>query len=220
MMFRAPKQDEMPAFEGGRIVFARSTDDGRTFLDSNVGFQQTPLPGQFKEVQAPSRGGQNLEMTYDNTQGPGRGTLWCIYADFGAGDADIFVRSSKDHGKTWSDPVRVDDDATKHHQWMPNLAVAGDGSLHAFFLDKRYDPENKLNGVTHAWSLDQGKTWRNERVTNQSWDGDKGRHQDGYPWIGDYLGVDAVGDEVWVAVPDASLDGPPGLAAAHVHRYP
>jgi hypothetical protein len=53
-------------------------------------------------------------------------------------------------------------------------------------------------------SLDGGATWTNQRVTTVSWDGDLGKHQEGFPFIGDYTGIGTSGDEVWGAFPDAS----------------
>jgi hypothetical protein len=97
---------------------------------------------------------------------------------------------------------------------MGNLAVAGDGSVHVFFLDKRHDPQHRLIDVTHAVSLDGGATWRNERVTAVSFDGDLGRHQSGAPFIGDYIGVAAHGNEVWAGVPEASNGKETVVAAA------
>src|SRR5207245_2395891 len=123
--------------------------------------------------------------------------LYCVYADATRDEADIYVRSSPDNGRTWRDPVLVNDDAPGAHQFMPNLAVAGDGSLHVFYMDKRYDPNHVLIDIVHATSLDGGATWTNERVSAVPYDGDLGVHQRGFPFIGDYIGVAAVGDDVW-----------------------
>jgi hypothetical protein len=196
---------------GGVAGFAASRDDGATFANTGS-FSYTPVAGAPRGTEAGAF--TNLELAFD-----AQNRLYAIYGDNTAGNADVVLRWSDDHGATWSDAVRVDDDATQHQQWLPGLAVAGDGSLQAFFLDRRYDPDDRLVGVTHAWSLDRGATWRNERVSNATWDADLGRHQDGYAWIGDYTGVAAAGDHVWAAVPDASLGGEPVLAAAHVARH-
>jgi hypothetical protein len=101
---------------------------------------------------------------------------------------------------------------------MPNMAIAGDGSLHAFWMDKSYDPEHRLIDVTHGVSLDGGATWSSERVTTISWDGDLGKHQEDFPFIGDYVGAGAVGDHVWAGFPDASNGQTTVMAAIHVHR--
>jgi hypothetical protein len=197
------------------VAFARSTDDGRTFLDAALGFQVKPIR-PFNESQY--RVGSGLELAYDLTDGPDAGTLYATFAASDRDEADVFVRSSRDDGRTWSEPVRVNDDEPGPHQWMPNLAVAGDGSVHVFFMDKRYTAEHRLIDITHAWSLDGGATWANERVSTLPYDGDLGVHQEGFPFIGDYLGVAAVGDDVWVGFPDASDGVTTVVAAGHAQR--
>jgi hypothetical protein len=188
--------------------FARSTDDAASFTDFNAGFPFTPIPSPFTE--SSYRTGTSFEMAYDTTGGPRAGTLYVITAEqtegAGADEADIYVRSSTDDGKTWGTAVRANQDPPGTHQFMPNLAVARDGSLHAFWMDKAYDGAHNHTfiDVTHGLSVDGGATWRTERVTNVSWDGELGKHQEGFPFIGDYTGVGASGDEVWAAFPDAS----------------
>jgi hypothetical protein len=200
-----------PTEGGSGVVFARSTDDGRTFLDANVGFRFKDIR-QFAESEA--RVGSGLELAYDLTEGPRKGTLYALYDAADLDEADVFVRSSTDDGRTWSPASRVNDDNTTSHQWMGNLAVAGDGSVHVFYMDKRHDPAHRLIDVTHAVSADGGQTWRNERVTAVSFDGDLGRHQSGAPFIGDYIGVAALGNEVWAGFPEASNGKETVVAAA------
>jgi hypothetical protein len=192
--------------------FARSTDDGATFSDANEGFTFRAIPGRFEE--SSYRTGTNLELAYDNTGGGFAGRLYCLTAErFGTDEADIILHWSDDDGLTWRGPVRVNNDTTDAHQFMGNLAVASDGSLHAFWMDKAYDPEHRLIDVTHAVSVDGGATWASERVTSRSWDGDLGKHQEDFPFIGDYNGAGASGDVVWGAFPDAS-DGQITVTAA------
>jgi hypothetical protein len=198
-----------------RPIVVRSTDQGRTWLDANSGFPFKPIPA-FKESKY--RVGSVIELAYDQTDGAARGTLYASYAAADKDESDIFVRSSKDDGKTWTEPARVNDDNTTAHQWMSNVAVAGDGSVHVFYMDKRYDPKHKLIDITHAISTDGGLTWANHRVTNVSFDGDLGVHQEGFPFIGDYLGVACVGTDCWAGFPAASMGGVPVIAAAHVQR--
>jgi hypothetical protein len=197
------------------VVFARSTDDGRTFLDSGVGFDFKPI-AQFTESKA--RVGSGLELAYDLTSGPGKGTLYALYAAADRDEADLFVRSSHDDGKTWSDAVRVNQDDAGPHQWNGNLAVAGDGSVHAVFMDKRYDPKHTFIDIVHAVSTDGGATWSEERATTRSFDGDLGRHQSGDPFIGDYIGVAALGPDVWAGIPDSSEGKETAIAAMHSHK--
>ncbi|MHB8586604.1 MAG: sialidase family protein [Thermoplasmatota archaeon] len=198
-------------------IVARSYDDGMTFLDSNDGFSFLPIQG-FNESKY--RAGSSMELAYDLTKGPDRGTLYITYAAAGlhgnASASNIYVRSSKDDGRTWSDAALVDPDPSGAHQWMPNIAVAGDGSLHVFYMDKQYNTNHTLIDLSHAVSVDGGKTWSTQRVSTLSYDGDLGRHQNGFPFIGDYLGVAAAGNDVWAGFPDASGGQTTVVAAAHV----
>ncbi|HUR69254.1 MAG TPA: sialidase family protein [Candidatus Thermoplasmatota archaeon] len=193
----------------------RSTDDGLTWIDANPGFSLKPIPS-FKESEY--RVGSKVELAYDLTDGPHRGTLYALYDSADRDEADLWLRTSADDGKTWSEGVLVNDDPEGSHQWMGQVAVAGDGSVHAFYMDKRYDPAHVLMDVTHAVSMDGGATWTNERVSALGFDGDKGIHQEGFPFIGDYIGAACVADDCWAAFPDASVTDVPVVAAAHVHR--
>jgi hypothetical protein len=200
-------------------VVVRSHDDGITWTDSNLGFSFLPIR-QFNESKY--RETSLIELAYDLTKGASHGTLYATYAAAGrdgcATASNIYFRSSKDDGKTWSDPVLVDNDTGNAHQWMPNIAVASDGSLHIFYMDKQYDPKHVLIDISHAVSIDGGKTWFHERVSTVSYDGNVGRHQEGFPFIGDYLGVDAAGTNVWASFPDASNGKTTVVAAAHAFK--
>src|SRR5581483_2311119 len=79
-------------------IVVRSTDDGMTWLDENPGFKFKPI-APFKESKY--RVGSVVELAYDLTSGPNKGTLYASYAAADRDEADIFVRSSKDDGKTW-----------------------------------------------------------------------------------------------------------------------
>ncbi|MEA3200877.1 MAG: hypothetical protein QOE90_2305 [Thermoplasmata archaeon] len=204
------------ADQGDKVWRSESKDDGKTFSDPAPVFTKAPIVGQFSESKY--RTGTNFECRFDvGANSTRKGALYCLYADASRDEADEWMRASTDMGKSWSDPVRVNDDNAGTHQFIGDFAIAGDGSLHAFFFDKRYDPAHKLIDITHALSTDGGKTWTNERVTTRSWDGDLGKHQEGFPFIGDYIGADCVGLHCWAGFPDAT-PGITVIAAAHVER--
>jgi hypothetical protein len=199
--------------------FARSTDDGATFSDFKEGFSLRTIPGVFDE--SSYRTGTGYELAYDDSGGEHDGRLYALTAErLGADEADIVLHWSDDDGDTWSGPVRVNSDPEGTHQFMPNLAVAGDGSLHAFFMDKSHDADHghAWIDVTHALSSDGGQTWTSERVTSVSWDGELGKHQEDFPFIGDYVGAAAVGDHVWAGFPDTSDGQTSMVAAIHVMK--
>lgn len=196
-------------------IVVRSTDDGLIWTDSNAGFTFKPIPGQFSE--SDYRITNNVELAYDLSGGAHRGTLYATYAASDRDDADIYVVASTDDGKTWSAPVLVNSDPAGTHQWMPNVAVAGDGSVHVVFMDKSQDPNGTLISMTHAFSLDGGKTWTSQTLSTVPYDGNLGRHQEGFAFIGDYLGLDCVKTDCWAGFPDASNGKMTVMATAHMH---
>ncbi len=190
--------------------WSTSYDAGASWSSLRPGYAYQPVPPFFEESRF--RTGTNYEAAFAQ-QGPWDGRLYAVHAHQEGEDADVFVRWSDDEGVTWSEPVQVDG-AQRGDQWLPNVAVAGDGSVHVAFLDKSRDPENRLIDVVHAISLDGGESWNRQRVTTVAWDGDLGVHQEGFPFLGDYIGLDAVGSDVWGGVTDGA-NGAALVAAAY-----
>lgn len=197
----------------GELYVARSTDDGRSFSDPELVLRYVPMPARLETNEF--RTGTFFALAYDVSSSERAGRLYAAWADYASGNADILIASSDDDGASWSAPVRVNDDATPNDQFHPALAVDGEGSVHLAFFDRRHDPQNRLMDVTHAVSRDGGMTWSNRRVTSSAFDGDLGEHQDGFPFIGDYIGIAAAGSDVWIGYPDTRT-GAAVAAAAHV----
>jgi hypothetical protein len=76
------------------------------------------------------------------------GHLYVAFADKGtnANDkADIFLASSTNGETNWTNPQRVNTDATTNDQWMPVLCVKPDGTqLFMAWYDRRSDTNNSL----------------------------------------------------------------------------
>lgn len=125
---------------------------------------------------------------------PKHGNLYIAWADKQTGDADILFSSSSDKGRTWSMPVRVNDDPANNraNQFQPQLAVADNGVVTLSFFDTRNDIHHHLIDVYMAQSTDGGVTFRpNVLVTSQSWDPaiDAPIDGNGLEFIGDYQGL-------------------------------
>jgi hypothetical protein len=124
---------------------------------------------------------------------PKSGSLFVSWSDFSNGDVDVFVAASGDGGKTWSAPVRANDDPIHNgrdqfFQWMAVDPVSG--AVNLIFYDRRGD--NKATTVTLARSTDGGKTFRNYLFDNQAFEADG-------DFLGDYLAIAAYGDKVYGA---------------------
>jgi hypothetical protein len=122
------------------------------------------------------------------------GQLYLTWSDKGPRDADILFTTSKDHGQTWSAPIRVNDDPIGNgaNQFQPQLAVAPNGVVSISFFDTRNDPRHRWIDVYLAQSIDHGASFlKNVRVTSQSWDPavDAPVDEYGSQFIGDYQGL-------------------------------
>ncbi|HET9919480.1 MAG TPA: sialidase family protein [Ktedonobacteraceae bacterium] len=127
---------------------------------------------------------------------PRTGQLYITWSDKGKTDADLLFIASKDHGQTWTAPIRVNDDPVNNgaNHFQPQMAVATDGVISISFFDTRLDPQHKLIDVYLAQSVNHGISFlKNVRVTTQSWDPAVGAPTDEYgnQFIGDYQGIAA-----------------------------
>ena len=181
---------------GNGVWLATSTDDARTFSTPVKVFTVAPIPGKL--ANSKFRAGTQVELAMD-----ANGTLYAAWADYASQDADVLVSSSADKGRTWSAPVPVHA-PSKADQWMPRVTVTSDGVVHVAYMTRAYDPANRLMDAEHAYSTDGGATWNATRLTRQSFDGDLGIHQDGFPFIGDYIGISSAGTVVYAGFPDCA----------------
>ena len=106
-----------------------------------------------------------------------------------------FMRST-DGGKTWSDPVKVNDvDPLAHWgccTFEPRMSVAANGRIDVAWYDFRNDPaydpkqaraanQNRFQDVYYSFSTDGGRTWApNVKVTDRLIDRNLGVHSGNY----------------------------------------
>jgi hypothetical protein len=151
--------------DGSTITLTQSHDGGKTFTPSRTAVDVAPpyfggaggIPGVSRVMGFPQIG-------VDSRQGRQGGRLYVSWSDFRNGDVDVFCASSKDRGRTWSAPVRVNSDPIhdgldQFFQWMTVDPVTGD--VYVQFYDRRDDPENHRTGFTLARSTDGGNTFGN-----------------------------------------------------------
>jgi hypothetical protein len=194
---------------------SHSDDLGATWSPDRGIVAMDPLPSSlppgFRIVNLPSADAH-----------PGTGTLVVVWNDQRFGDADILSVRSTDGGITWSDPIRVNDDASGQAQFFPWISFDASGVGHVVWYDRRgngFDIDVYL-----ARTLDAGQSYQaNVRVTADAF-------EPVLPWdtsvdfIGDYNGVAATPtvsfpfyqdarrgiQEVWVAqVPTDVIAVPP-----------
>jgi hypothetical protein len=172
--------------DGSEIAFATSRDGGQTFSRSHAILKTAP---SYFALSGTSRANGFPQIGID----PRLNRLFVSWADYRNGDLDVFVSTSEDGGKQWSEATRVNSDpvhngADQFFQWMAVDPV--DGSANLVFYDRRSDPENRKCNFVLARSTDGGRTFANYAWTTNAFD-PKG------DFIGDYSGIAAYAGRVY-----------------------
>lgn len=131
-----------------------------------VGAEQTIIDAEANwDFAIPGLGranGMPITMCDQNT-----GKIYINWADQSNGedDTDIWMITSEDGGKTWSERVLVNNDEGKTHQFFTWAAIdQSTGNVYCVFYDRR-NASNIENEVVLAISKDGGKTFENQIIS-------------------------------------------------------
>jgi hypothetical protein len=195
--------------------------DGELFI-AGIGFfvvrsttvQDEDLPVEWDLVAGVDLGGDPISgdgpnpggllgqsyVAVDQSDGPYRGNVYFLSSvnPWGPDPLDVMLARSTNGGATWSEPVRVNDDApdTNAWQWFGTMAVAPNGRIDVIWADTRADPGGFNSELYYAFSEDAGETWSENVAVSPPFDPHIGWPQQNK--IGDYY--DMVSDEVGVSV--------------------
>jgi hypothetical protein len=140
-------------------VVIKSVDGGQTFSAPVLVAQ--PLPGTFGSLY--NLGPIDMHSTIaDVAVNPVNGEVYVVYAGKPpvVGEAsDVYLTRSTDGGRTWSSPLRINDDSTTTDQFFPSVAVNAKGVVQALWYDRRRDPNNFRIGVFSATSTNGGRSF-------------------------------------------------------------
>ena len=116
------------------------------------------------------------------------------------GRTDVLYVHSTDGGSTWSSHTRLShDDPDVNDHITPVFSMSLDGRLHAFWIDRRADPNNQLWHGYHTSTKD-GITWEaDSQVSEEAFDLNLGFPPGSNNAAGDYWGLDTVGNIVMAA---------------------
>lgn len=176
--------------DGGTITFTQSHDGGKTFTPSRAVIDVAPpyfggaggIPGVSRAMGFPQIGVGIRERKW-------AGTLYVAWSDYRNGDVDVFSASSADDGRTWSKPMRVNNDPIhdgidQFFQWMTVDPVTGD--VYIQFYDRRDDPANRKTSFTLARSTDGGKTFVNYAWAENPFESQQPAFLGDYTWLTAY----------------------------------
>lgn len=179
------------ATQGGSVYVV--TNSGSSFASTYTFYRSTNGGANFTQMSAQTFSGyvgsnvggrnsvQNMRtrpypmIAADNSYGPNRGRLYCVYASNNPpGDGnkpDIWCRYSDNGGTTWSSAIQVNDDVntTTHHQWHPAIwCDKPTGRLYAMWMDTRDCATNDSALIYASYSDNGGVTWAaNQALSNQ-----------------------------------------------------
>jgi hypothetical protein len=188
----------------GDVQMARSTDGGATW-DTPTTIAPAVQPANPIRASDQFRFFATLAAAVD----PNTAELYVAWTDRRNIDTNgvevLYVKGSPG-GASWSAPARLSHDApgvVRDHV-TPVLYADRSSRLHAFWLDRRLDPDNRLFDSWYSSTTDGGATWdADTRVSTASQDLNVGLPPGSGNAAGDYWGLDVVSDTVYVAWNDA-----------------
>lgn len=178
--------------DGNSIVLTESHDGGKTFSRPRAVIETGPP--YFGEVPGVSRV-EGFPQIAVESRGNKGGNLYITWSDYRNGDIDVFLISSSDGGRNWSQPVRVNDDpihdgTDQFYQWMAVDPITG--AIYIDFYDRRADQENRKTRITLARSTDGGRSFKNYAWTDNTFEGQR-------VFLGDYTWITAYNNRVYGA---------------------
>lgn len=130
--------------------------------------------------------------------------VWTDARDVETNGSDVMLTYSHDGGERWNRAQRLstEPEGRVRDDFLPVIHVGARGRVHAFWMDRRGDPDNMLVNAVYRASDDGGVTWGpTSFVSDLATD-----HNIAVPPIspspGDYWGLDSVGNRVCVAWSD------------------
>ena len=193
------------SFEGlAEIYVARSEDAGATFSGDQTAAARFPEPG-FRARNSVFRSWASTFPKLAVTPNGDVHALWVgLPTDDPEDDGDVFYIRSTDEGRTWSRRIKVNDDEASSFQFFPDISSDPNGNLHAMWGDFRDDPFQVSYHIYYATSEDGGDTWNvNSRVTD--FPSNPNLAFPGGRFIGDYFGITATEDDVYMVWADGRL---------------
>lgn len=151
-----------------RIWFDYSLDGGTTWLDEDIVAAEQPAGWKFSIPGIMRTNGFPITLC-DVSNKEHHGTIYINWSDQrnGEEDTDVFVAKSTDGGKTFSEPIRVNNDEGGKHQFFTWMTIdQTTGYLYCVFYDRRNYNDTQTD-VYLAYSFDGGNTWINERISEK-----------------------------------------------------
>jgi len=179
------------------IVFDKSDDQGTTWLQQDIPIDPHPTGWDY-EIPGIMRANDLPVTACDTSGGAHNGTIYVNWSDQrnGEDDTDVWLAKSIDEGETWSEPIRVNDDAPGKHQFFTWMTIdQTNGKLYLVFYDRR-NHDGIATDVYMAVSEDGGNSFTNFKISEAPFEPFSN------VFFGDYTNISAHNDvirPVWAA---------------------
>jgi hypothetical protein len=163
--------------DGSRVVVATSTLIGHAeYLPFFDRVATVDLGGNITAVlgsESPNPDGLlgQAWVAADHSSGPTAGWLYVVCTVDPPGDdpSDVMFARSTDGGVTWSQPVRLNDDASGNWNWMATMSVAPNGRIDVAWNDTRNTSAMEWSELHYCVSMDGGTHWSGNARISPAW---------------------------------------------------
>jgi hypothetical protein len=148
-------------------------------------------PVAFAGSNSPNPGGLHGQVwvAVDASHGLSEGNVYVLCSvrrNSNSDPLDVMFARSTNGGRTWSAPVRVNDDASiTAWQWFGTMSVAPTGRIDVAWLDTRDNPGGINSSLYYSYSTNAGETWSPNVRLSQAFDPHAGWPQQNK--MGDYF---------------------------------
>jgi len=189
------------------VGFANSTNGGAGWVIDENAFDMNGISGLLV-----SKGNIRVNglprIAVDTTSGPRRGWIYIVTGQKNlspaGSDEDIILNRSTDNGLTWSQGIRVNQDALNNGkiQLFPAIHVDKYGGVNIIFYDDRNTTSDSL-GIFLARSDDGANTWREFEISDHNFKptpiaGFQGK-------MGDNISITSANEKLWPVWMDNSV---------------
>lgn len=191
------RNDNRTKEQNGVVAVLRSEDKGESWSGQITVDRLGTVEVRDPETADRVRTGDIIPQIASDER-PGTNNAYMVWQDarFTSFKRDqIAFSKSTDGGLTWSKPVRINNRGFATQAFTPAIRVDDEGNLGVTYYDFRNDVFGDDELSTDVWflrSTDGGATWREERVTPESFDMRAAPIARGY-FTGDYMGLAATG---------------------------
>jgi len=152
-----------------KIFLDRSFDGGGIWLENDVAIGNQPGGWDFKIPGHDRCNGMPVLMV-DKGKGTYRGCLYIVWADQrnGENDTDVWFMRSNTYGDHWSSPMKIGEDKSGKHQYLPWMAVDEvTGYIYIVYYDRSAYDDNQTD-VYLAYSSDSGANFKSVKISETS----------------------------------------------------